>query len=91
MPIGAGVSSRRRVNWAVMRDMAIAWVLTLPAVGAVGYAMYLVTTISRVASWMIVLSVTAALAVWAGWLMSHAENAEDVAEFHDSRELHEAQ
>ena len=38
------------------------------------------TTISRGASWTLVLLLVALLAVWASWLMTHAENAEDVQE-----------
>jgi inorganic phosphate transporter, PiT family len=78
--MGAGVSSRRRVNWIVMRDMAFAWVVTMPITGVIGYLTYQVTTISRVVSWASVLSLTVALGLWAAWLMTRAENADDVSE-----------
>ncbi len=78
--MGAGVSSRRRVNWLVMRDMGVAWVVTMPVCGLIGYAMYLVTTISQAVSWITALSLMGALGLWASWLMTHAENADDVTE-----------
>ncbi len=78
--MGAGVSSRRRVNWIVMRDMGFAWVVTMPVTGVIGFLMYQVTTISQVLSWTAVVSLTGALGIWAAWLMTHAENADDVAE-----------
>ncbi len=78
--MGAGVSSRRRVNWLVMRDMGFAWVVTMPVCGVIGYAMYLVTVLSPTVSWISALALMAALGLWATWLMTHAENADDVAE-----------
>ena len=78
--MGAGVSSRRRVNWIVMRDMGFAWVVTMPVTGVIGYVTYQVTTISPAVSWASVLSLMFALGLWASWLMTHAENAEDVSE-----------
>jgi inorganic phosphate transporter, PiT family len=79
--MGAGVSSRRRVRWEVMRDMAIAWVVTLPVCGALGFAMVQVVLLpSKGVAWASVFSLMAVLAFWATWLMRHAENAEDVAE-----------
>ena len=68
--------SRRRVNWIVMRDMATAWVVTMPITGLIGYLTYQATTISGAVSWAAVLSLTAVLGLWAFWLMTHAENAD---------------
>jgi PiT family inorganic phosphate transporter len=37
--VGAGMGrSRRRVNWAVVKDMAVAWAVTIPAAGLMGAA-----------------------------------------------------
>jgi PiT family inorganic phosphate transporter len=76
--MGAGVSSRRQVNWLVMRDMATAWVVTLPAAGTVGFVAYEFTTLPTAAAWIASLSLVAALGTWATWLMRRAENAEEI-------------
>jgi hypothetical protein len=63
-----------------MRDMAIAWVVTLPAVGLVGYVVFQITLLEPAAAWTAGLALMALLGVWAVWLMRHAENADDVDE-----------
>ena len=40
--LGAGVGARRRVRWSIAGRMVAAWIITLPAAGLVGAAMYVV-------------------------------------------------
>ncbi|WP_051217925.1 inorganic phosphate transporter [Nocardioides insulae] len=84
--VGAGMSSRRRINWLVMRDMAIAWFVTLPVVGGLGYLTYFVTTLPTNAAWITGIGLMLSLFVWAGWLMTRAEGHAEVAEEADRAE-----
>ena len=43
--IGSGVGHRRRVNWRVLRSMVIAWCLTMPAAGLVGFVTFRLTVL----------------------------------------------
>ena len=76
--VGSGVGERRKVNWFVMRDMVIAWFLTLPAAGVVGFAVFKLTILPGI--WAVLATGLAivALLVWAGRLMLHATTAEDI-------------
>ena len=76
--VGSGVGERRKVNWFVMRDMVIAWFLTLPAAGVVGFVVFKLTILPGI--WAVVATGLAivALLVWAGRLMLHATTAEDI-------------
>jgi PiT family inorganic phosphate transporter len=78
--MGSGVGSRRRVNWLVMRDMVIAWVVTLPAVALAGFLVFQLTELPGALAWMSSLGALVALVMWAIWLMRRAEGADEVAE-----------
>jgi PiT family inorganic phosphate transporter len=41
--IGVGRRRRRHVHWRIVRDMGLAWIVTLPAAGALGAATLAVT------------------------------------------------
>jgi PiT family inorganic phosphate transporter len=77
--VGSGVGFRRRVNWIVMRDMLIAWFVTLPAAGLVGFLIFKLTVLPGVLSWIAPVVAIAALLGWAARLMAHAMTAEDIA------------
>ncbi len=84
--VGSGVGARRKVNWLVMRDMVIAWFVTLPAAGLVGFLIYKLTVLPGVLSLIAPVLAIIALLVWAGRLMLKAETADDVAEKLDARD-----
>ena len=77
--IGSGVGARRKVNWRVMGEMVIAWVLTMPAAAMVGFFTYKLTVLPG--AWGLIAPAVAiiALLLWAGRLMLHSETAEDIA------------
>ena len=77
--IGSGVGARRKVNWRVMGEMVIAWVLTMPSAALVGFFTYRLTVLPG--SWGLIAPAIAivVLLLWAGRLMLHSETAEDIA------------
>ena len=76
--VGSGVGARRRVNWRVMRDMVIAWFVTMPAAAAVGFVIFKLTVLPGGLAIVATVAAIAVLLVWAGRLMLHAEKASDV-------------
>ena len=86
--VGSGVGERRRVNWRVMRDMVIAWFLTLPAAAFVGFVVFKVTVLPDPWSGIATGITIVVLLTWAGWLMLHATTADDIeAELPSESEL----
>ena len=77
--IGSGVGARRKVNWRVMGEMLIAWVLTMPAAAMVGFFTYKLTVLPG--AWGLIAPAIAivVLLLWAGRLMLHSETADDIA------------
>jgi PiT family inorganic phosphate transporter len=77
--VGSGVGYRRRVNWMVMRDMVIAWFVTLPAAAIVGFVIFKLTVLPGALAWIATIGAIATLLIWAGRLMMNAMTAEDIA------------
>jgi PiT family inorganic phosphate transporter len=77
--VGSGVGYRRRVNWMVMRDMLIAWFVTLPAAALIGFVIFKLTVLPGALAWIATIIAIAALLIWAGRLMMNAMTAEDIA------------
>ncbi len=77
--VGSGVGYRRRVNWIVMRDMLIAWFVTMPAAAVVGFLIFKLTVLPGALAWIATVLAIAVLLVWAGRLMMHAMTADDIA------------
>lgn len=77
--VGSGVGYRRRVNWLVMRDMLIAWFVTLPVAALIGFVIFKLTVLPGALAWIATIVAIAALLIWAGRLMMHAMTAEDIA------------
>ncbi len=77
--MGAGVSAGTGLNRKKIGEMAIAWVLTVPAVGLIGFLAFKLTRL--IEPWGLVASIAmvAILLAWAARLMSHSQNAEDIA------------
>lgn len=80
---GAGVASRRGVNWKVIGEMVAAWVVTIPATSIVGWLMFKLTQLPTP---LAVVVVGAVLVVTLGGIvhaMRHAMGAKEVeAELH---------
>eukprot|EP00697_Spironema_sp_BW2_P003768 gnl/Spiro4/1500_TR810_c0_g1_i1.p1 gnl/Spiro4/1500_TR810_c0_g1~~gnl/Spiro4/1500_TR810_c0_g1_i1.p1 ORF type:complete len:590 (-),score=158.77 gnl/Spiro4/1500_TR810_c0_g1_i1:76-1845(-) len=77
--IGSGVGAQRNVNWRVLLDMVIAWVLTLPVNALIGYLMLQVTILPDGLAILCTALVTIILLAWAVRLMVHSNHgAEEV-------------
>lgn len=76
--VGAGAVGRRGVGHKTIGGMVIAWVVTIPATGAIGWAMYRLTRlpmpIAAVSVGVVVLAFLAAI----GWAMRNSISAKDV-------------
>ena len=76
--VGAGVASGKGANWRVVGEMIVAWVITMPASGAVAFAMFHLTQLPSVLAWITVSVALVAFAGWAIWAMLHTIHAGDV-------------
>ena len=70
--VGSGVGARRRVNWLVLRDMVIAWFVTLPAAGVVSFLVFKLTILPGAFARVATVLAIAVLMTWAGRLMLHS-------------------
>lgn len=78
--VGAGVASGRGARWKVVGEMVIAWVLTIPAAGAIAFIMFKATQLPTALAWLTVGVVVLAFASWAAWAMMNTIHAKDVEE-----------
>ena len=77
--IGSGVGARRKVNWRVLGEMVIAWVLTMPAAALVAFFTYKLTVIPGALKYLAPAVAIIALLWYAIHLMRQAETADDIA------------
>ena len=82
---GTGLNRKRSARWS------IAWIFTLPAAGVVGFLAFKADPPARPLGLGRLIAPVAILLTWAGRLMLHAENADDIAAMlpTDEAELHE--
>ncbi len=76
--VGAGVGSGKGANWRVVGEMVLAWIVTIPAAGLVGFAMLHLTQLPTFLAWIAVGGVLIAFGIWAGYAMLHTIHAKDV-------------
>ena len=76
--VGAGVGSGKGANWKVVGEMLIAWIITIPAAGFIGFLMFKLTQLPTVLAWVTVGTVLLAFGAWAVWAMTHTIHASDV-------------
>lgn len=88
--IGAGVGSGKGANWRVVGEMLIAWILTIPATGALAAATFWLTRLPTVWAWVTVGLLVATFGGWALAAMLNTIHASDVeAEIPSETELAE--
>jgi PiT family inorganic phosphate transporter len=75
---GAGVASGQGVNLRVVREMVLAWVVTIPATVIIGWVMFELTQLPGAAAFVAVGAVLFVLLGWIAWAMSRALRASDV-------------
>lgn len=76
--IGSGLGRRAKVSWSTARRMAIAWVITLPASGAVGAITWLIgNSINRFtgSDWMGEATVFLILVGFCFWMWAHSRKS----------------
>lgn len=76
--VGAGVGSGKGANWRVVGEMLIAWVLTIPAAGAVAFIMFRLTQLPTPVAVLVIGAIVTAFGAWAIWAMTHTIHAKDV-------------
>jgi PiT family inorganic phosphate transporter len=85
--IGSGVGSGHRIHLRTIRNMATAWVFTLPSAGLVGAVTYTVIAVPGFVGGLVAAALIAALLGWAYRLTLHATKADDIStKLHDERE-----
>jgi PiT family inorganic phosphate transporter len=88
--MGAGTASGSGLNGRKIGEMVIAWFVTLPAAGVVGFLSASLMKLPDPWGWIVSLSWIGILLLWAARLMLNAENADDIeAMLPPQTELHQ--
>jgi PiT family inorganic phosphate transporter len=88
--MGSGAAAGSGLNRRKIGEMLVAWAVTLPAAAVVGFLSASLMKLPDPWGWVVSLSWIGLLLAWAGRLMLHAENADDVeAMLPPDEELHE--
>ena len=88
--MGSGTAAGSGLNKRKIGEMVVAWIVTLPAAGVVGYMSASLMKLPDPWGWIVSLSWIGILLLWAARLMLHAENADDVeAMLPSDEELHQ--
>ena len=70
--VGAGIGSRRGVNWRVIGEMVVAWVVTLPSTAAIAWLAYELTRLPKPLDVIVVGAVVLAVGGWIVWAMRNS-------------------
>ena len=76
--VGSGVGAKRKVNWLVMRNMVIAWFVTMPAAALAAWVIFRFTVLPDPWSAIVTGLFIVVLLTWAGSLMLRATTADDI-------------
>lgn len=76
--IGAGVGSGKGANWRVVGEMVIAWIITIPAAGTIGFIVLYLTRLPGFLAWIAVGALILGFGAWAINAMRHTVHAEDI-------------
>ena len=88
--MGAGASAGTGLNFRKIGEMVVAWVFTVPCAALVGFVAMKLTSFPDPWGWVASLTAIVVLLIWAGRLMWHSENADDIeAMLPSDQELHE--
>ena len=87
---GAGVSSGRGLNMRVLGQMVVAWVVTMPAAGAVAFVLYKMTQLPTGLAWISVCCLLFVVGGFVVYAMTHSIGVKDVeAELQSDEQLEE--
>jgi inorganic phosphate transporter, PiT family len=88
--MGAGTASGSGLNGRKIGEMVVAWFVTLPAAGVVGFLSASLMKLPDPWGWIVSLTWIGILLLWAARLMLNAENADDIeAMLPPEKELHQ--
>jgi inorganic phosphate transporter, PiT family len=76
--VGAGTAAGRGTQWRVVGQMAIAWLVTIPATTVIGFLVYKLTELPTPLAVPVIGAVMAGLAFWIGRAMRHGMTSRDV-------------
>jgi len=87
---GAGVSSGRGLNFRVLGEMMVAWVVTMPAAGAIGFLLYKMTQLPTTLAWISVCSLLFVVGGFIAYAMTHSIGVKEIeAELQSNEQLEE--
>ena len=76
--VGAGIGSRRGVNWRVIGEMVVAWVVTLPSTAAIAWLAYELTRLPKPLDVIVVGAVVLAVGGWIVWAMRNSMGHKEI-------------
>jgi PiT family inorganic phosphate transporter len=76
--VGAGTAAGRGTQWRVVGQMAIAWVITIPATLVIGFVTYKLTQLPTPLAVPVVGALVLGLGWWIGQAMLHSMSAKDI-------------
>jgi inorganic phosphate transporter, PiT family len=76
--VGAGVASRKGVNWRVIGEMVVAWIFTMPVTAVIGWLVEKAATLPQPIAGIVVTVLSIALLGGIGWAMRNSIGAQDV-------------
>ena len=78
--VGAGTASGRGANWRVIGEMAVAWLITIPATAAVAGGIYKLTQLPTALAWIIVGAIVVATTAMIVYAMTHSMGVKEMEE-----------
>ena len=76
--VGAGTAGRRGTNWRCVGEMAIAWVVTIPATCTVGFVLYHLSQLGPILTWLTLGPLLVGLSAAILWAITHAVGAQEI-------------
>lgn len=78
--LGAGVAHRSKTHWDVVRNMVIAWVVTIPSTIAIAFVLYELTLLPTILACVVLSLIILSFGIWAVRAMIKSISAKQVAE-----------
>jgi PiT family inorganic phosphate transporter len=78
--VGAGIASGAGARWKVVGEMAVAWIITIPASATVAFICYQLTILPGQLSWIAITALVLGFGSWVAYAMTHTIGAHDIEE-----------
>ncbi|MBI4942212.1 MAG: inorganic phosphate transporter [Actinobacteria bacterium] len=76
--VGAGIGGRRGVNWRVIGEMVVAWIVTLPSTAAIAWLAFELTKLPSPVNVIVVGAVVLGFGSWIVWAMRHSMGHKEI-------------